>query len=403
MANVVLTATLKGFEQVESALRGTATGLEHVGKTAESVSKRLKSVGGGLSQFGRSLSLRVTAPIAGAFTLAALAMDKQVKAEAQLNAVIRSTGGSANVTAEHVKALGAEIQKTTRFGDEQVIAMSNIVLTFKQIANAGEGSLAIFDRTVQATTDLAAAMGTDLQSAALQLGKALNDPIGQIGALSRTGITFTKEQKAMIKSLAESGRLAEAQALILDELESEFGGVAAALRKVGLGPLVAGFNSLGDAMEEFGKIMQPTIESFGKFLEDIAAKLQALSPETKKFLLIAAALAAALGPVLIAVGALATGAAGFLALAAAAAPAALAMAPMVATAAGIALGIAGVITVVAVVTGAFFGLTRVLSGTISGFATELMGYAPYFLVTFFLAFPAYALLPWVKTWTVEKQ
>jgi PAT family beta-lactamase induction signal transducer AmpG len=25
-----------------------------------------------------------------------------------------------------------------------------------------------------------------------------------------------------------------------------------------------------------------------------------------------------------------------------------------------------------------------------------MGYAPYFLLTFFLSFPAYALLPWAK-------
>jgi PAT family beta-lactamase induction signal transducer AmpG len=48
---------------------------------------------------------------------------------------------------------------------------------------------------------------------------------------------------------------------------------------------------------------------------------------------------------------------------------------------------------------AMFGLTRALSGAVSGFATERFGYAAYFMVTFFLAFPAYALLPWVRRWT----
>ena len=52
---------------------------------------------------------------------------------------------------------------------------------------------------------------------------------------------------------------------------------------------------------------------------------------------------------------------------------------------------------------ALFGLTRSLSGAVSGFAAERFGYAAYFLATFFLAFPAYALLPWVKGWTRGKE
>ena len=31
-----------------------------------------------------------------------------------------------------------------------------------------------------------------------------------------------------------------------------------------------------------------------------------------------------------------------------------------------------------------------------GFGAEQMGFAGYFLFTFFLAFPAYCLLPWVR-------
>lgn len=43
-----------------------------------------------------------------------------------------------------------------------------------------------------------------------------------------------------------------------------------------------------------------------------------------------------------------------------------------------------------------FALSRQLAGYASGFGAHYMGYAPYFLLTFFLSFPAYLLLPWVK-------
>lgn len=42
-----------------------------------------------------------------------------------------------------------------------------------------------------------------------------------------------------------------------------------------------------------------------------------------------------------------------------------------------------------------FALSRSLAGWASGYGADLMGYADYFLLTFFLAFPAYLLLPWV--------
>ncbi len=51
---------------------------------------------------------------------------------------------------------------------------------------------------------------------------------------------------------------------------------------------------------------------------------------------------------------------------------------------------------------ALFGLTRVVAGTLSGWATEGFGYAAYFTLTFFLAWPALFLLPWVRRWTAGR-
>lgn len=48
---------------------------------------------------------------------------------------------------------------------------------------------------------------------------------------------------------------------------------------------------------------------------------------------------------------------------------------------------------------ALFGLARSLSGAASGWLTASMGYGSYFALTFLLAAPAFALLPWVRKWT----
>ena len=52
---------------------------------------------------------------------------------------------------------------------------------------------------------------------------------------------------------------------------------------------------------------------------------------------------------------------------------------------------------------ALFGLGRSLSGAFSGVLTQSVGYATYFTLTFFLAWPAFVLLPWVRTWIVQAE
>jgi PAT family beta-lactamase induction signal transducer AmpG len=47
---------------------------------------------------------------------------------------------------------------------------------------------------------------------------------------------------------------------------------------------------------------------------------------------------------------------------------------------------------------ALFGLSRSVAGGVSGWGAERLGYAAYFGLTFLLALPAYALLPWVRSW-----
>src|SRR3989442_853171 len=51
---------------------------------------------------------------------------------------------------------------------------------------------------------------------------------------------------------------------------------------------------------------------------------------------------------------------------------------------------------------ALASLTGSLVGPFSGRVTQSVGYATYFTATFFLAWPAFALLPWVRMWINEE-
>lgn len=173
----------------------------------------------------------------------------QEAAETRLAAVVRATGQAAGFTAKEMFQMAAEMQKVTTVGDEVSIAGMAILATFKQIR--GEG----FKRTMMAAADMAEVMQTDLKSALVMLGKALNDPIANLSAMSRAGVQFSKVQKDQIKVMWEAGNTAGAQAIILKELEAQFGGTAAAARDIFGGAVIAAGNALGDMKEELGFII----------------------------------------------------------------------------------------------------------------------------------------------------
>jgi hypothetical protein len=112
----------------------------------------------------------------------------------------------------------------------------------------------VFPDATKAMLNMSEALGTDVKSSALQLGKALNDPIRGMTALTRAGVSFTQEQKDMVKQLQNSGDMVGAQKLILKELEVQFGGSAAAARNTFGGALKSLENIQGDIMEDIGRM-----------------------------------------------------------------------------------------------------------------------------------------------------
>lgn len=186
---------------------------------------------------GRFDKLRTGAKVLATAVLAGLGVAFKVgfdelrdsqKVAAQTEAVLKSTGGAAKVTADQVSDLAGALMRKSGVDDEVIQSGANVLLTFTKIRNeVGKGNN-IFDRATQAALDMSVALGTDMSSASILVGKALNDPIRGLTALGRSGIQFTAAQRDAIKAMVDSGNTAGAQKKILKELERQFGGSAAA-------------------------------------------------------------------------------------------------------------------------------------------------------------------------------
>lgn len=210
----------------------------------------------------------LAAVIGGAFVVSAVtgffadsmgAVREWETLNAQTGAVVKSTGGAANVTAQQVNELANSIEGTTAVQAESIQAGANMLLTFTNLKNeAGEGN-DIFNQSVGVLTDMSVAMGTDPQTAAVQLGKALNDPIAGISALSRVGVQFTDDQKGLIESLVASGDTMGAQKIILEELNTQFGGSGAANADTYSGKLALLQDSFGDMGETIVSAVVPAL------------------------------------------------------------------------------------------------------------------------------------------------
>ena len=197
----------------------------------------------------------------------------QEAAEKTLEQTIKATGSAAGLTAIELTNLASSLQEVTTYGDEAIIGAESLLLTFKDI---GED---VFPRALESILDVSQAMGTGLKESSVQLGKALNDPVGGISALTRVGIQFTDAQKDLIKSFVESGETAKAQSVILDELESQFGGVARAAAQTSEGGVKQLNNSYGDLQETIGGVISgaltPYRANLKKEIDSVNATIQA--------------------------------------------------------------------------------------------------------------------------------
>lgn len=171
-------------------------------------------------------------------------------------------GKASQDVAKRVQDQAKAISNATAVDINSIKATQAKLLTFKELAKTADEAGGNFDRATQAAVDLAAKGFGTAETNAVQLGKALNDPVKGLTALSRAGITFTDQEKERIATLVESNRMGEAQALVLKNIESQVGGTAEAT--------AGGFekmkNSVSIFAQELAQKALPYLDRFGTFM-----------------------------------------------------------------------------------------------------------------------------------------
>ena len=236
--------------------------LKGIGVSAKGLSGSLAPATLGLGKlFGAAAGVvGFTAITRGISNMVSAAYESQ-KVLKQTEAIVKATGFAAGMTATDVASLADALSKKVGMDDEAIQTSLNLLLTFKQVRNElGEGN-DVFDRAAQAALDLGNVFGS-ADAAAVQLGKALSDPVKGITALRRSGINFTQAQQDTIKALVASNDLLGAQKLILDEVEAQVGGTAEAT-STSADRFQVAFENI---KENIGTLLLPAMESFANYM-----------------------------------------------------------------------------------------------------------------------------------------
>ena len=267
------------------------SGLNQASSAMDGFGKKLAGLGAGIAA---AFSIRAISNFAKEAVLAA---EGVATANARIGQIAKSTnlfGASTGAVTDRLIEF-AEAQEMRLAVDAEVIkGVQGQLLTFKALGQTAGEVGGVFDRTTEAAFNMAAAGFGSAESNAIQLGKALEDPIRGLTALRRSGTTFTADQEALIKTLVESGDLLGAQELILGELDSQYGGVAEATAnastKIGLafdnikeqagGVLLPVFAELVEGLmpvtEAIGAELGTTLEALSPVLLDIAKMIPGL-------------------------------------------------------------------------------------------------------------------------------
>jgi hypothetical protein len=235
---------------------------EQIEGTRDRITALLSGVTRAAGLFGISLSIAGAVAAARHFIAQA---DAAYDSERRLQAMIKSTGMAAKLSATELMDFAASIQKSTTFGDDEIVDASSRMLQFKSVVGD------TFKEAITLSTDLASVGFGSVTAASMALGRALDDPISGIRALRRAGITFNQTERDRLKLLVQTNRLHEAQRLILDKVEDRVGGVAKAMADTPAGQWKQINNMIGDIGKEIGKRLLPLAVSMAKIFYSAAA------------------------------------------------------------------------------------------------------------------------------------
>lgn len=273
-------SAVSGSKNLKSALGGTTSGLKSAGL-------QTKSLGDNLGSLAKK-AVGVVAGYAGFRQIANFtkdcieASDAQVKAETRLEQLMSNVKGTTQDSISAVKQYASELQKVTTVGDEVSMVGASQLATFQLQSDS-------IKKLMPALNDLAvgtygATVSQDqMQQSANLMGKVMQ---GNVGALTRVGVTFDKNQEKILKTGSETERAA----MLVDVLKQNYGGLAEAMAQTPEGRVIQLKNAWGDVKEVIGAKLYPVVtnvlgwiaEKVPVIQETVCGAIDRVSPVVEK-------------------------------------------------------------------------------------------------------------------------
>ncbi len=263
---------LKSVDEAAKIAQAARNDMERMGDdAARAIHKQFEEV-------AKKLGIAFTAiggSITGVVAAAVKAFSDQERVARQLDAVLKSTGSSAGVTANEIKRMASELQAQTGISDDAIISANTMLLTFTNIGKD------VFPQATRAVLDLATGMNEGmtpssemLSHTAIALGKALQDPITGVQNLRRVGVQLSEDQEKQIRGFMAVNDVASAQKMILDEVAKQFGGRASESAKTFSGQLNLLKENFGDLLEIIGSHIVPKLTSLTQTLSSVIVAIE---------------------------------------------------------------------------------------------------------------------------------
>lgn len=274
--------------KIEVQIIGDASSLSRAFHKAERDARGFGSkIGSAFAGVAKGAAVAAGAAAAGGLFAVIHEGIKEIKelqqVQAQTSAAIKSTGAVAGVSAKHIHEYAQSLSNLSGIDDEVIQSGENLLLAFTNIRNVAGKNNNIFDRATKSVADFATRTGRDMPTAAIILGRALEDPATKISSLSRAGVVFTKGQREMVAQIQKTQGVMAAQKFILTELEKRYGGAAAAAGKTLPGQLNILRERFKDLSGDLLGVFVPATTRAVTALTDFTKKLAARKGFSAKF------------------------------------------------------------------------------------------------------------------------
>ena len=249
----------KNTKSIDRTIKRASRSVRKFGNSTKlAMKKAAKATAVGVGAIGASMGVFAKQSIDAAKT--------QIEQETKLQAVLMNTKGMRKDQIEGIKRYAGELQSLGVIGDEVALAGVQQLGSYQLQADTlkklmpGMNDLLVQQKGLNAATGDAVNIGN-------MIGKVMT---GQVGALSRAGINFSKAQEKVLKFGTEQ----EKAAILAEVLKQNVGGVNKAMAETDQGKIQQAKNAFGDMQEEVGKKLLPHLASFSTIIYKNIPRIQ---------------------------------------------------------------------------------------------------------------------------------